>query len=397
MSLYSAATGAYQAAPEVEHVRPAFRRDFHIAIICALPLEYDAASLLIDEFWDQGGQQYGRISGDSNTYRNGRIGMHNVVLMLLPSMGKVSVAGSAASLRASYVGVRLAFLVGVCGGVPGIREMILGDVVISDDLVQYDFGRQYPGAFVAKDTVQVHPGLSSKDVRSLVSYFRTESGRRDLQDDAVENLIGLQNSAVAKRYQSSYEYPGPGEDKLFEATYRHRHREPSPCEFCCGETERFCEKAAGTPCAELGCDTNRLVPRRRLKMHRRGKRQKAHEPEVFIGRVASADMVMKSGEHRDQFAEQYGVIAFEMEAAGIWDEIPCIVVKGVCDYADSHKSKSWQPFAAATAAAVTKSILGRYNFADNAQLIRNGGGTFSQNQVGLTILTPPRFHVTKPK
>lgn len=268
MSMQSSAS----AAPHVTHVRPQFRRDFHIAIICALKVEYDATILLIDEFWDQGGQQYGRISGDSNIYRNGRIGMHNVVLMLLPSMGKVSIAGSAASLHASYVGVRLAFLVGVCGGVPGIREMILGDVVVSDDLVQYDFGRQYPGAFVAKDTVQVHRGPSSKDAQSLVSYFKTESGKRDLQDDAAENLISVQNLAVAKGYQSSYKYPGPAEDKLFEATYRHRHRDPASCDFCCGETERFCVKAAGMSCTELGCDTSRLVPRGRLEMHQRGKR-----------------------------------------------------------------------------------------------------------------------------
>jgi nucleoside phosphorylase len=69
---------------------------------------------------------------------------------------------------------------------------------------------------------------------------------------------------------------------------------------------------------------------------------------------------MKSGQHRDEIATQHNLIAFEMEASGIWDQLPCFVVKGVCDYADSHKNKYWQHYAAATAAACMKAILGEY-------------------------------------
>ncbi|KAJ8119837.1 hypothetical protein ONZ43_g3303 [Nemania bipapillata] len=83
-------------------------------------------------------------------------------------------------------------------------------------------------------------------------------------------------------------------------------------------------------------------------------------PDIFIGRIASGDTVMKSGERRDQLAKQQCVIAFEMEGAGIWDGVPCVIIKGICDYIDSHKNKKWQPFAAATAASVMKAILGRY-------------------------------------
>lgn len=49
-----------------------------------------------------------------------------------------------------------------------------------------------------------------------------------------------------------------------------------------------------------------------------------------------------------------------MEAAGVWNETPLIMVKGVCDYADGHKDKLWQPFAAAGAAAATKALLKSY-------------------------------------
>jgi nucleoside phosphorylase len=65
---------------------------------------------------------------------------------------------------------------------------------------------------------------------------------------------------------------------------------------------------------------------------------------------------MKSAEERDRIAKIDDIIAFEIEAGGVWEEVPCIIVKGVCDYADSHKNKKWQDFAAATAAAVMKAL-----------------------------------------
>ncbi|PKK50863.1 hypothetical protein CI102_4204, partial [Trichoderma harzianum] len=343
---------------EYTYRRPSHRRDFQIAIICALSLEYDAATLIVDEFWDQNGKQYGRTSGDTNIYRNGRIGMHNVVLMLLPNMGKAAVAGSAASLRTSYSNLRIAFLVGVCGGVPilGTHEALLGDVAIGEAIIQYDVGRQYPGEFIPKETAVATQSLPNKDIRTLLAYFKSDTGKADLRQNTARHLKALQGAAVLKNYQYSYRYPGFSEDKLFVATYRHKHRGGPSGDPCC-ETESYCDNAAQSSCSELGCDEKKLVQRHRLERKRDLSWEEAQCPDIFIGRVASADTVMKSGDHRDQIAKQYNIIAFEMEGAGLWDECPCIVVKGICDYSDSHKNKIWQPFAAATAAAAVKAML----------------------------------------
>jgi hypothetical protein len=46
-----------------------------------------------------------------------------------------------------------------------------------------------------------------------------------------------------------------------------------------------------------------------------------------------------------------------MEAAGLMNDFPCLVIRGICDYADSHKNNTWQPYAAATAAAYAKEVL----------------------------------------
>ncbi|KAH8651690.1 hypothetical protein BGZ61DRAFT_541995 [Ilyonectria robusta] len=68
-----------------------------------------------------------------------------------------------------------------------------------------------------------------------------------------------------------------------------------------------------------------------------------------------------------------------MEGAGVWDEVPCIVVKGVCDYADCHKYKGWQSFAAATAASACKAILEGYIQTDKAPNASAGDDTGSRN------------------
>jgi nucleoside phosphorylase len=36
---------------------------------------------------------------------------------------------------------------------------------------------------------------------------------------------------------------------------------------------------------------------------------------------------------------------------------PCVIIRGISDYADSHKNWIWQPYAAATAAAYAKELL----------------------------------------
>ncbi|KAK4076921.1 uncharacterized protein Triagg1_3888 [Trichoderma aggressivum f. europaeum] len=340
--------------------RPRSREDFQIAIICALPLEYDVVSLLFDKFWDDD-ESYGRARGDMNSYTNGRMGQYDVVLALLPNMGTVAAAGAAASFRSSYPNLQLAFLVGICGGVPrsGENEIHLGDVIISKSAVQYDLGKQYHKAFVIKDTVDDSLGRPNKNIRSLVASFETEHIRDQLQQKACLYLKDLQSAAAKKRRPQNYQYPGINNDKLFFTAYRHKHRGPRPCIFCDSQTDSFCEQAAKASCIDLGCDQTQLVKRTDLEV-----RGLTGEPEIFVGRIASGNSVMKSGEHRDKIAEEQKVIALEMEGAGVWDEIPCIIVKGVCDYADSHKNDLWQRYAAATAASVMKAVLGRYIITD---------------------------------
>ncbi|KAE8396150.1 hypothetical protein BDV23DRAFT_168407 [Aspergillus alliaceus] len=81
------------------------------------------------------------------------------------------------------------------------------------------------------------------------------------------------------------------------------------------------------------------------------------DKEQLVKRPMRDTRVMKDSGTRDCLAQQYGILCFEMEAAGLMDELPTLVIRGICDYCDSHKQKQWQGYAALTAAAYTKLLL----------------------------------------
>ncbi|CAI7666005.1 unnamed protein product [Penicillium viridicatum] len=309
---------------------PKYRRDFDVAIICALQLEADAVEALFDSFCDEDGDRYEKASGDQNAYRTGVIGNHNVVLAYMPGIGKGHAASVAASFRSSFQGIRLALMVGICGGVPGRtdNDIFLGDAIISDEIVLYDLGRRFPAGFRRKET-----GTDSTvniEVRAFLRKLKSRKGREILLDRTHHHLTALQ-----KRI-SDYRSSARKLDRLFEPSYYHKHHSPSRCRKC--RKEEHCAKAQESTCETLKCDWKGLVSRSRPS-------------------PASGDTVMKSAKDRDRIAVEEDVIAFEMEGAGICNNPPCIVVKGVCDYADSHKDKTWQRYTAATAAACMRSLL----------------------------------------
>ncbi|KAF4837970.1 hypothetical protein CGCTS75_v001172 [Colletotrichum tropicale] len=350
--------------------RPSRREDFSVALICALPIEFDAVALAFDETWP--GNQFGKAPGDYNSYTLGRMGSENAVLVLLHKMGKTSAASATTSLRHSFPSVNLAFLCGICGGVPNPSrdvEILLGDVIISETVIQYDYGRQYPSKFAHKNTASDVFGMPVKEIRSFLARLKTDFGRDELRNRIPNTMEQIQRKAVASGHWSKYLRPGIDADVLFRADYLHRHRHKPGC-GC--DNNIVCDQAISASCADLQCDPGYQVLRRRLdgRIEETSGQEAISDtlippppPQIFVGTVGSGDTVMKSGEHRDMMAQQHDIIAFEMEGAGVWDEIPCIIVKSVCDYADSHKNNRWQGFAAVAAASATKAVLNMYNFA----------------------------------
>ena len=294
-------------------------RDYTVGWICALPIELAAAQEMLDEEDESPTQDI----VDPGLYTLGRIGDHNVVLACLPAgqTGTQSAATVAARMRSKFASIRFSLMVGIGGGVPSTESDIrLGDVVISQPylqhggVVQYDFGKiGADGHITRTGSLNAPPAVLLNAVAKLQAYHY--QGRSNL----AKYL-----SAFDQLEYFSRDTAGP--DMLFEAAYNH---------------------IGGATCEQ--CSKEREVQR----TPRRGQ-----DVVIHYGTIASGNQVIKNGIIRDRIsAELGGVMCFEMEAAGLMNDFPCLVIRGICDYADSHKNKKWQPYAAATAAACAKEIL----------------------------------------
>lgn len=287
-------------------------QEYAVGWICALPLELNAAIAMLDERHPPLAQD----PADHNAYILGRVGEHNVVIACLPTgrMGTNSAATVAAHMRRSFRGIRFGLMVGIGGGVPSAEyDIRLGDVVVSTPgahhggVVQYDFGKTIKeGRFVHIGSLNSPPTV----LLTALSRLQAEHARND--------------NRVAD-YLKAMETPGVEYDQLYEAEYDH---------------------VGGATCEQ--CDDSRLV----IRLPR-----ETSDVVVHYGTIASGNQVMRHGVTRDRLAREFGVLCFEMEAAGLVNDFPCIIIRGICDYADSHKNKRWQEYAAATAAAYAKEML----------------------------------------
>ncbi|KAK3650355.1 hypothetical protein LTR56_006331 [Elasticomyces elasticus] len=298
------------------------RGSYMVGIICALDVEKAAIDALLDE--EHGG--VAPVKNDNNNYSFGRIGQHDVVIACLPAgvMGKASAATVANDMMRSFP-IKVGFMVGIGGGVPNdTKDVRLGDVVVSEPtgmhggVVQWDFGKREKEGFQRKYTLNKPP----LPLLSAVSALK--SNRRRLGSG-----VHLHFQEMISKFppmQEEYSSPGQEHDILFEAGYPHE---------------------SGNTCVD--CNRSRRIQR---------PQRKDDEPRTHYGNIASGDQVVKDGPFRDHIAQQEGIICFEMEAAGLMDNFPCVVIRGICDYADSHKNKRWQPYAAFTAACYCKELLG---------------------------------------
>ncbi|PWY96248.1 hypothetical protein BO94DRAFT_529639 [Aspergillus sclerotioniger CBS 115572] len=313
---------------------PRDRHDFHIAIICALPREADAVIALLDHRWDNTEELYTQVR----------------------HLGKDSAAGFAIDLRATFPGIQLALVVGVCGGVPSNPhreiEIFLGDVIISESVVGYNFDGQHQIGFLK----HAEEGAAGEDIppsplQSVLRKLETDNYHSRLQEETRTRLRTLQSQPHGK-----FHYPGFGSDRLFQPSYLHRHRDTSTCTGCA--TDNVCMDAIEASCSDLGCDEDNLLHRERtVTSEGLDPIIAGFSPAVHLGQIGSVSTVMKSGSHRDELAHRERFIGLERGGVDLCSFFPSLVIKGVCDYADSHKSKPWQDYAAATAAACTKAFL----------------------------------------
>ncbi|CEI63729.1 unnamed protein product [Fusarium venenatum] len=323
------------------------RSDVEIAIICALPTEARAIQKLMENTSNDtvGNPDYSgatKTQPDENAYTLGEMDGHPVVLVHMPSVGKISATFASTHLKHTYTAIKLALLAGICGGVPKNGDEVkrrLGDVVIGTSVVQFDMGRQYPDKFEQSEHSQALLGKPSVEIQAFIK--KLESSKEVLQQRMQTTIT--ENIATGFRLA----------DDLYDATYWHIHRDAD----CCIQDEKICDTARRSTCESLHCDD----------LDRREKRTEL-KPIIHFGPVGCGDTVMKSGTHRDNLAKGSKVIALDMEGAGTSMHQACLFVKSISDYADSHKNKDWQEHASLASAACVKAIIGQWHLSDKSAL-----------------------------
>ncbi|KAJ5802641.1 uncharacterized protein N7503_005091 [Penicillium pulvis] len=306
---------------------------YTVGWICAITTEYVAAQAFLDE--EHEGPEY-LPAHNKNDYTLGRVGRHNVVISVLPlgSYGTTSAARVAEDMLHSFPNVRIGLMVGIGGGAPSPNHDIrLGDVVVSipsndrGGVFQHDFGKTIQGqSFQLTGFLDQPPLILLAAVNGLRARYESEGNR-------LEEAV---NMALEKkpRLQKLYKRPAQESDRLYQSHIVHPTDKRATCATYCGN------------------DLTNLISR--------DPRSKDEDnPAIHYGLIASSNQLIKDASVRDRLATERGVLCFEMEAAGLMNHFPCLVIRGICDYSDSHKNKEWQGFAAMVAAAYAKDLLCR--------------------------------------
>ncbi|KAK6529980.1 hypothetical protein TWF694_003355 [Orbilia ellipsospora] len=335
--------------------------DYSVGWICAIPIELAAARAILDETHPK--LEVPR--SDTNLYEFGRIGRHNVVISCLPD-GQYGVTRAgivATQMRSTFSGIRFGLMVGVAGGAPSEdNDIRLGDLVISKPtaeyggVIQYDFGKAMEnGEFLRTGSLNAPPSILLSAVASIKAGDQTELHQK-ISDTAQE--------IEAKK--PIFYYPGQDTDKLFYANYNHVAGQGRRSDTC------------------KSCDVSKVVPR---------SERECDYPQIHYGIIASGNQVVKDGMKRDELIAQTGALCFEMEAAGLMNDLPCLVIRGICDYSDGHKNKRWQAYAALVAAIYAKELL--LQITASSKDSTYGGDTHQEKINEINFVIP--FHMPFPR
>ncbi|KAI1461860.1 hypothetical protein F4805DRAFT_475208 [Annulohypoxylon moriforme] len=307
--------------------------DYTVGWICAVGAEVVAATSFLDD--EHGPLDY-TPDNDNNTYILGRIGKHNVVIAAMPhrQYGLVNAAVVAKDMVRSFPGVRIGLMVGIGGGAPSLKHDIrLGDIVVSSPssntggVLQYDYGKTIQDKELL---VKGHLNQPPHFMLTALAVLGSEYERKGHNIEKAINAILRENP----RLQDNYGRPEPSTDRLYKSNYTHKGGEEASCVKTCSSNE---------------CD---LISRRDSPRGR-------DNPTIHHGLIASANQLMKDALVRDTLSRERDVLCFEMEAAGLMNHFPCIVIRGICDYSDTHKNDAWQGYAAMVAAAYAKDLLSK--------------------------------------
>lgn len=195
---------------------------YTVGLVCALPIERTAIEAMLDE---EHSPLVVQSEQDTNAYTLGRIGPHNVVIAGLPNdqYGLNNAAIVATNMLWSFPSIIRRLIIGIGGGAPDFADMRLGDVVVSSQVIQYDFGRAISDGQLQTTSI---PTCPPQALLNAVAKLRAAYNR-------VPSQIPTIIRSMIMRYPRMVDYQQPtSEDILFEHSYDHVLSSPGTCDVC---------------------------------------------------------------------------------------------------------------------------------------------------------------------
>ena len=341
-------SGKSKASPDKSPCRMRLRHDaYTIGWVCALPKERIAAQAMLDEEHES----LPNPRNDNNAYTLGSIRGHNVVIACLPSTGTNPAATVATSMVNTFQSIRFGLMVGIGGGIP--PKVNLGDVVVSRPVSDYHGVVQWDMGKLERDGRFVHTGSLNRPPNALLNTSIQLECNHEISGSKInEYLDDVERKfpRLAPKYTRCEALQDP-------FLVPERFRTPSEVYFLSWLWQAIIAMIAYL----LGSwALNPVNEENVLSSEKAEGARDPREVRVHYGLIASGNKVVKDAQSRDLLDKRFGghLLCVEMEAAGLMNDFPCIVIRGICDYADSGKEKTWQEYAAAVAAAYAKELLG---------------------------------------
>ncbi|KAJ5136783.1 NACHT nucleoside triphosphatase [Penicillium atrosanguineum] len=341
-------SGQNKTSPDTPPCRKRLQHDaYTIGWLCALPKEQTAARAMLDEEHEP----LPTPRNDHNAYTCGSIRGHNVVIACLPNMGTNSAATVATSMINTFQSIRFGLMVGIGGGIPS--KVSLGDVVVSQPVADYHGVIQWDMGKLERDGQFVHKGSLNRPPNALLNASNHLKSNHAMYGSKMNDYLDEMERKFP-RLVPKYTRCEALQDPLLVSE---RFRTPREVYFLSWLWQAIIAIIAYL----LGSWAIDPVNEENVRVSEKAEGARApREARVHYGLIASGNKVIKDAQSRDLLDKKYGghLLCVEMEAAGLMNDFPCIVIRGICDYADSGKEKTWQEYAAAVAAAYAKELLG---------------------------------------
>ncbi|KAL5362033.1 hypothetical protein BJX96DRAFT_185764 [Aspergillus floccosus] len=313
---------------------------YTVGWVCSLSKEQTAATAMLDRIHPD----LPKPPNDHNTYTLGSIErgniIHNIVIACLPKgkYGTNSAATVVARMISTFPSIKVGLMVGIGGGIP--PKVRLGDVVVSSPVdqypgvVQWDIGKAEEGGNFKRTGALNNP---SSALLTALAKLETQhemhgSNIHDHLDDLGEKY---------PRLASKYTWSESLKDPLFNQESLHHPRSRWQAIFSI-ILENFLALVACVlgwwVIAPMDREAEQVTSTVQVESVKT--RSRHGNTRVHYGLIASGNQVIKDAGFRDSLDESLGgnVLCVEMEAAGIMNDFPCLVIRGICDYADSQKN-----------------------------------------------------------